>query len=68
MARVLVIGDTHCPVMHKGYVSFLQKIADSWSVDKVVHIGDMVDWASISYHPKAPSLKNSEAEYEKAAK
>ena len=68
MARVLVIGDTHCPVMHKGYVSFLQKIADSWSVDKVVHIGDMVDWASISYHPKAPSLKNSEVEYEKAAK
>jgi len=32
----------------------------------VVHIGDLVDWASISYHPKAPSLKNSEEEFDKA--
>ncbi len=66
MARVLVIGDCHCPVMHRNYVPFLQKIAEQWEVDTVVQIGDLVDWASISYHPKAPSLKDSEREFRKA--
>ena len=66
MARVLVIGDTHCPTMLDGYVDFLCDIRDSWDCDRIVHIGDLVDWASISYHPKAPSLKNSEAEFETA--
>ena len=68
MARVLIIGDTHCPVMHRRYIDFLKEIQDSWGTDKVIHIGDLVDWASISYHPKAPSLKNSEQEYENAHK
>lgn len=66
--RVLVIGDTHCPVMLPGYPAFLTKTKRKYKCDKVVHIGDLVDWASISYHPKAPSLKNSELEFEKAKK
>jgi predicted phosphodiesterase len=66
MARVLVIGDTHAPCMLDGYVEFLQEMADVWNIDRVVHIGDLVDWASISYHPKAPSLKNSEEEFSEA--
>ncbi len=66
MSNVLVIGDTHAPCMLDGYVDFLVDLADAWSVDRVVHIGDLVDWASISYHPKAPSLKNSELEFEQA--
>ena len=66
MSNVLVIGDTHCPCMHDGYVDFLLDIQEAWSCDRVVHIGDVVDWCSISYHPKAPSLKNSEAEFDKA--
>ena len=66
MSNVLCIGDTHAPCMLEGYVDFLQDIYESWDCDRVVHIGDLVDWASISYHPKAPSLKNSEAEFEAA--
>ncbi len=66
MSNVLVIGDTHCPAMLDGYVDFLQEVQDNWNCDRVVHIGDLVDWASISYHPKAPSLKNSEEEFENA--
>lgn len=66
MSRVLVIGDTHCPTMLEGYVDHLQEVHSAWDCDRVVHIGDLVDWASISYHPKAPSLKNSEFEFGKA--
>ena len=66
MPNVLVIGDTHCPAMKRGYVQFLQRMQDKHDCSKVVHIGDLVDWASISYHPKAPSLRNSEREFERA--
>ena len=68
MARVLVIGDTHCPAMRKGYVDFLKRVADDYSINRVVHIGDLVDWASISYHEKNPALKNPALEYDKARK
>ena len=46
MARVLVVGDTHCPVMMDGY-EFLSEMIDWWDCDRIVHIGDLVDWASM---------------------
>jgi len=66
MARVLIIGDTHCPAMRSDYVAFLKRVYEKYQCNRVVHIGDLVDWASISYHPKAPSLKNSEEEFDRA--
>lgn len=66
MSRVLVIGDTHCPGMRKGYVDFLKRTADAYAVTRVVHIGDLVDWASISYHEKHPVLRNPTLEYKRA--
>ncbi len=62
MARVLIIGDTHCPGMRRGYVDFLKRIADRHAVNRIVHIGDLVDWAAISYHEKSPQLLNASAE------
>jgi hypothetical protein len=64
MARLLVIGDTHCPGMRRGYVDFLQRVAETHDVDRVVHIGDLVDWASISFHEKSPALHNAEREFD----
>lgn len=66
MARVLVIGDTHCPAMRAGYVNFLKSVADQYGVDRIVHIGDLVDWASISYHEKHPTLKDPRNEFKRA--
>lgn len=68
MARVLVIGDTHCPGMKTGYVDFLKRVADSYDINRVVHIGDLIDWASISYHEKSPSLHNASREFAQAQK
>jgi len=56
MARVLIIGDTHCPGMRQGYVDFLNRVADAHGVNRVVHIGDLVEWASISFHEKRPPM------------
>ena len=68
MATVLVIGDTHMPGCRRGYVRFLQRIADEYQPDRVVHIGDLVDWHAISYHEKLPSQDGAGGEYRKAKK
>lgn len=60
--RVLVIGDTHCPVMLDGYVDFLVDTYERYRCNRVVHIGDVVDWGAISYHrtPLTPSTPEEE--------
>lgn len=68
MANVLVIGDTHAPCMLDGYVPFLKRVQKKYKCTKVVHIGDLVDWASISYHEKHGALKDAPGEYRIALK
>jgi len=63
MSRVLVIGDTHVPAMHKGYVQFLKNVAKKWKTDKVVHVGDVVDHHCISFHDKHPDNPGAKEEY-----
>lgn len=66
--RVLVIGDTHAPAMHSGYIRFLKKIHKKHKCNRVVHIGDLVDWNAISYHEKNPSMPSAGEEYREALK
>ena len=66
MTTVLIIGDTHCPGMRRGYVAFLQGVADEYEPGRVDHIGDLVDWHTISYHEKSPNAIGSIGEYKKA--
>ena len=66
MANVLAIGDTHCPAMLEGYVDFLRDIYQRWGCDRVVHIGDVVDWHAIHYHEKEPSLPTAAEEIKQA--
>lgn len=54
--------------MKRGYVTFLKRTFDQWGVDRVVHIGDLVDWNSISYHEKHPTNSNAVKEYQAALK
>jgi predicted phosphodiesterase len=66
VANVLVIGDTHCPGMRRGYVDFCQRIRDRYSCDRVVFIGDVVDWAAISFHEKLPGMPGAKSEVSQA--
>lgn len=54
--------------MRKGYVTFLQKVAEQYQPDRIVHIGDLVDWHSISYHERLPALSSASEEYKRAKK
>jgi len=66
MSTVLIIGDTHCPCLRKGYIGFLKRTADEWQPDRVVHIGDLVDSCANSMHEKDPQLKDPVREYKNA--
>ena len=65
---ILVIGDTHAPCMLKDYPSFLKKIYKKHKCGRVVHIGDLVDFNSMSYHEKDPSMPGVAQEFEAAQK
>ena len=66
MSRVLAIGDIHEPVCRKGYLEFCQDIYEQWDCNKVVFIGDVVDWHAISFHAQHPEAPSSGNEYQLA--
>jgi predicted phosphodiesterase len=66
MAKVGVIGDTHEPAGHPGYLSFVQDMFEAWDVDTVVHIGDVIDHHAISFHAFNPELPGPTDEFELA--
>jgi len=63
---VLVIGDTHVPFEKKGYLEFCKSIEKKKDCGTVVHIGDLVDNHSISYHEHDPNLWSPLGEMQKA--
>ena len=68
MSTVLIIGDTHCPSMKRGYLDFLKRTADVWQPDRIVHIGDLVDLCCYSFHQKPGSLMDPVREADAARK
>lgn len=64
MARVLVIGDTHAPAMHRKYIQFLSKVRKKWKTEKIVHIGDVIDHHCISFHEKHTDNPGAKKEYD----
>ena len=65
-SRVGIIGDTHLPYELDGYLEFCQETFDRHGVDTVIHIGDMFDNHSLSFHDSEPMLHNVMGEYESA--
>jgi predicted phosphodiesterase len=66
MARVLVVGDLHCPAVHAKYLDFVKSIRKKYKTDQTVFIGDVVDHASISFHKKNPEHPAALDEYRQA--
>ena len=66
MSRVLVIGDTHFPAVHPGYLDFVKEIKKKHRCDTIVHIGDVIDHHTVSFHKKHPDNTGAVAEYQQA--
>lgn len=62
--NILVIGDTHIPAERPGYLEFCQNIQKKWNCTEVVHIGDVADFHSISYHEHDPNAQSISDELE----
>jgi predicted phosphodiesterase len=61
-----VIGDTHEPFCHSRYLDFVYDTFQKYKVNKVVHIGDLVDNHAISKHQTETDAMSPEEEYELA--
>ena len=56
---ILIISDTHFPYQHPDTIKFLSALKDEYAPDKVVHIGDELDYHALSFHPSDPDLYSS---------
>ena len=63
MSRILVVGDLHCPVERKGYLQFCKDLYKEWDCNRIVFIGDLIDWSAISFHLCNPEGHSPNDEY-----
>ena len=68
MSKVLAIADIHEPVSRKHYLRFCKDLYEAWGCNKVVFIGDIVDWSAISFHVNNPEAPGAMDEYSLAKK
>lgn len=68
MSNVLAFSCTHCPAMHPRYPAFLSRMSKKWKINKVVMLGDLVNWGCISYHEKDPRAPSQTDERNRAYK
>jgi len=66
MSIVGVIGDCHIPYELDGYLEFCIDTFERYGVDTVVHIGDLIDNHSLSFHDSEPLLHSVTGEYNDA--
>ena len=65
---ILVLSDTHFPYQKKEYFKWIKRLSDKLKPTLVIHIGDLVDFHSISQHLHSAELPNIKYEIENAKK
>jgi len=65
---LLVISDLHAPYMHPDTVPFLRALKRKYSFDRVICIGDEVDFHALSFHDSDPDLPSAGEELTRAIK
>jgi len=63
MAKVLIIGDSHLPYELDGYLDFCIATKKKYKCNRVVHIGDFVDFHALSFHDSEPMLQGVTGEF-----
>lgn len=64
--NTLIIGDTHEPFCKDGYLEHCLKVQREYGCGTVIHIGDMIDNHSVSYHEHDPDGRSPGDEYQLA--
>ena len=63
---ILCISDLHAPYEHIDTIKFLTAIKEKYNPDRVISIGDEVDFHAMSFHPSDASLYSAGDELKKA--
>lgn len=63
---ILVIPDLHAPYHHPDSLDFLSAVADAFSPDTVVNLGDETDKHAMSFHDSDPNLDSAGMELQKS--
>lgn len=66
--RILIIPDLQAPFQHKDSLDFLDCVANTYEITKVVSIGDEVDQHALSRYNHDPDGHSAGREYELASK
>ena len=54
--KILVISDMHVPYHHKDSINFLKAIKKEFKPDRIINIGDLLDFHAINMHTHDPDL------------
>lgn len=65
---VLILSDMHYPYNHADIVAFLQSLNKKYKFDKVISVGDELDYHALSFHDSDPDLMAAGDELETAIK
>lgn len=55
-SRILIISDQHFPYNHPDIIAFLKALKKEYKFDRVINIGDEVDYHAINFHEHNPDL------------
>ncbi len=66
-SRVLVIPDLHAPFMHVKAIDFLKETYDKYECNKVVCLGDEIDYHRSSFHSPDPDAMGATEELKRSA-
>jgi len=61
--RILVISDLHAPYQHPDAIKFLAALKDKYDPDKIICIGDELDFHAMSFHPSNAELYSAGDEF-----
>lgn len=65
-ASILCISDQHFPYNHPDVIAFLKALKQKYKPDRVINIGDELDYHSISFHTHDPNLMSPSDELKTA--
>ncbi len=64
--KILILSDTHFPAQNLDYWPYIKKIKALTKWDRIIHIGDLVDFSSVTFHSVSGETDNPTTEVERA--
>lgn len=67
-SNVIIVSDPHLPAVKDGYFEFIRDTKRKYQCGSDLFIGDIYDFAAMSFHQKNPKMPSAEDEFNKAYK